>query len=82
MLAKTRFFPTGSFNPGDATNIKFQGEVKDPSFGMDAIWIERHQEVEAEQWLVCRTGVGSGTYVSQVMYKFAHELIGQDDVQD
>ena len=35
--------------PGDATNIKISGiEVKDPSFGMDAIWIERHQEAEAE----------------------------------
>ena len=35
--------------PGDATNLKIVGiEVKDPSFGMNAIWIERHQEAEAE----------------------------------
>ena len=31
--------------PGDSTNVKISGiEVKDPSFNMDAVWIERHKE--------------------------------------
>ena len=70
--------------PGEATNIKIVGiEVKDPSFGMDAIWIERHQEAEAESngYVVVEPESVLATHVSQVMYKFAHELIGQDDVQ-
>ena len=34
---------------GDNTTIKIEGiEVKDPSFGMDAIWIRNEQEAEAE----------------------------------
>ena len=70
--------------PGDTTNIKISGiEVKDPSFGMDAIWIERHQEPEAESngYVVVEPESVLATHVSQLMYKFAHELIGQDDVQ-
>jgi flagellar biosynthesis protein FlhA len=70
--------------PGDTTNIKITGiEVKDPSFGMDAIWIERHQESEAESngYVVVEPESVLATHVSQLMYKFAHELIGQDDVQ-
>ena len=48
LLAKTRFSRPQAGNPGDATNIKISGiEVKDPSFGMDAIWIEP-SEAEAE----------------------------------
>ena len=70
--------------PGESTNIKISGiEVKDPSFGMDAIWIERHQEPEAESngYVVVEPESVLATHVSQLMYKFAHELIGQDDVQ-
>ncbi len=70
--------------PGDTTNLKIVGiEVKDPSFGMNAIWIERHQEAEAEGngYVVVEPESVLATHVSQVMYKFAHELIGQDDVQ-
>ena len=70
--------------PGDTTNIKISGiEVRDPSFGMEAIWIERHQEPEAESngYVVVEPESVLATHVSQLMYKFAHELIGQDDVQ-
>ena len=70
--------------PGDATNVKISGiEVKDPSFGMDAIWIERHKEAEAESngYVVVEPESVLATHVSQIMYKFAHELVGQDDVQ-
>jgi len=70
--------------PGDTTNVKIAGiEVKDPSFGMDAIWIERHKEAEAESngYVVVEPESVLATHVSQIMYKFAHELIGQDDVQ-
>ncbi|MDC1383332.1 flagellar biosynthesis protein FlhA [Candidatus Puniceispirillum sp.] len=70
--------------PGDETNIKISGiEVKDPSFNMDAIWIERHKESEAENngYVVIEPESVLATHLSQIMYKFASELVGQDDVQ-
>jgi len=70
--------------PGDATTVKIAGiEVKDPTFGMDAIWIDRHKEAEAESngYVVVEPESVLATHISQVMYKFAHELIGQDDVK-
>ncbi len=70
--------------PGDNTNVKISGiEVKDPSFNMDAVWIERHKEAEAENngYVVIEPESVLATHLSQIMYKFAAELIGQDDVQ-
>ena len=70
--------------PGDTSNVKIAGiEVKDPSFGMDAIWIERHKEAEAESngYVVVEPESVLATHLSQIMYKFAHEVLGQDDVQ-
>ena len=71
--------------PGDTSNVKITGiEVKDPSFGMDAIWIERHKEAEAESngYVVVEPESVLATHLSQIMYKFAHEVLGQDDVQE
>ena len=85
IVGEDKIFPDRKLAiPGDATNIKISGiEVKDPSFGMDAIWIERHQEAEAESngYMVVEPESVLATHASQMMYKFAHELIGQDDVQ-
>ncbi len=70
--------------PGDNTNVKISGiEVKDPSFNMDAVWIERHKEAEAESngYVVIEPESVLATHLSQIMYKFAAELVGQDDVQ-
>ncbi len=70
--------------PGDGTNVKISGiEVKDPSFNMDAVWIERHKEAEAESngYVVIEPESVLATHLSQIMYKFAAELVGQDDVQ-
>ena len=70
--------------PGDDTKIKMSGiEVKDPSFNMDAVWVERHKESEAESngYVVVEPESVLATHLSQIMYKFAADLIGQDDVQ-
>ena len=70
--------------PGDSTNIKVSGiEVKDPSFNMDAVWIERHKEAEAEGngYVVVEPESVLATHLSQIMYKFAADLVGQDDIQ-
>ncbi len=85
IVGEDRIYPDRKLAiPGDATNMKIAGiEVKDPSFGMDAVWIERHKEAEAESngYVVVEPESVLATHLSQIMYKFAHELIGQDDVQ-
>ena len=70
--------------PGDNVNIKIDGiEVKDPSFGMDAIWISSQQQTEAEAkgYVVVAPESVLSTHLSQILYKYAGQLIGQDDVQ-
>ncbi len=70
--------------PGDSTTIKIDGiEVKDPSFGMDAIWIGAHQQAEAEAkgYVVVLPESVMATHLSQMLHKYASQLIGQDDVQ-
>lgn len=70
--------------PGDDSKVKLSGiEVKDPSFNMDAVWIEQHKEAEAESngYVVVEAESVLATHLSQILYKFAHEIIGQDDVK-
>ena len=70
--------------PGDSARVKMEGiEVKDPSFGMDAIWIPAHNQAEAEArgYVVVHPESVMATHLSQVLHKYASQLIGQDDVQ-
>ncbi len=70
--------------PGENATVKLNGiDVKDPTFGMDAIWIKPSQAAEAEAngYVVVAPESVLATHVSQILYKYAHELIGQDDVQ-
>ena len=69
---------------GDDTNVKIEGiEVKDPSFGMDAIWIPSQGQTDAETrgYVVVHPESVMATHLSQVLHKFSSQLIGQDDVQ-
>ena len=69
---------------GDDTNVKVEGiEVKDPSFGMDAIWIPSQNQTDAETrgYVVVHPESVMATHLSQVLHKFSSQLIGQDDVQ-
>lgn len=70
--------------PGDGTHIKLDGiEVKDPSFGIDAIWIRPEQQAEAEahDYAVVEPDSVISTHLSQLLTKHAADLVGQDDVQ-
>ena len=70
--------------PGDSARVKMEGiEVKDPSFGMDAIWIPAQNQAEAEArgYVVVYPESVMATHLSQVLHKYASQLIGQDDVQ-
>jgi flagellar biosynthesis protein FlhA len=70
--------------PGANSTRKLKGiEVKDPSFGLDAVWILPHQlpEAEADDHVVVEPESVIATHLSQLLYKHAADLIGPDDVQ-
>ena len=69
---------------GDDSRVKLDGiNVKDPSFGMDAVWITSQSAAEAEAngYVVVNPESVMATHLSQVLHKYASQLIGQDDVQ-
>ena len=69
---------------GEEVSVKISGhEVKDPSFGMDAVWIKSNQKSEAESkgYVVIAPESVLATHLSQILNKFSGQLIGQDDVQ-
>jgi flagellar biosynthesis protein FlhA len=70
--------------PGHNTQRKLPGaEVKDPSFGLDAIWIQPHQraEAEADDYTIVDPEAVIATHMGQVLQRHAGDLIGPDDVQ-
>ncbi len=70
--------------PGESANVKLQGiEVKEPTFGIDAVWVESQKQPEAEAngYVVVEPETVLTTHVSHLMNKYAGELLGQDDVQ-
>ena len=69
---------------GDDSRVKIEGvEVKDPSFGMDAMWItpQAVADAEANGYVVVNPESVLATHLSQILHKYASQLIGQDDVQ-
>ena len=70
--------------PGALSKRKLKGiEGKDPSFGMDAIWIQPHQQAEAEadDHIVVEPDSVLATHLSQMLYQHGYNLLGPDDVQ-
>jgi len=69
---------------GEDTKVKIDGiEVKDPTFGMDAIWISSNQVRDAESrgYVTIAPESVLATHLSHLLYKYADQLVGQDDVQ-
>ena len=70
--------------PGENASIKIEGiELKHPTFGMDAVWIMEKDVLEAESkgFVIVAPDSVMTTHLSQILYKYAGQLIGQDDVQ-
>ena len=70
--------------PGENSSIKIEGiEVKDPTFGMDAVWIMPNDVLEAESkgYVIVAPDSVMTTHLSQILYKYAGQLVGQDDIQ-
>ena len=86
IVGEDKIFPDRKLAiPGDDSNVKIAGvAVKDPSFGMDASWIlpANAPEAETKGYVVINPESVMATHLSQLIYKHAGDLIGQDDVQE
>lgn len=70
--------------PGEGSTVDLDGiKVRDPSFGVEAIWIRPTQQTQAEanDYVVIEPVSVIATHMSQLLTKHAADLIGQDDVQ-
>ena len=85
IVAEDKIFPQLLLAiPGDNAQTKIEGtDVKDPSFNMDATWIDPHQQARAENlgYMVVEPEAVIATHLNQILSKQAAELLGQDDVQ-
>ncbi|MCF8484263.1 MAG: flagellar biosynthesis protein FlhA [Rhodobacteraceae bacterium] len=85
IMAEDQVYPDRKLAiPGNGSTRKLKGiEVKDPSFGLDAVWILPHQlpEAEADDHVVVEPDSVIATHLSQIITKHAALLIGPDEVQ-
>jgi flagellar biosynthesis protein FlhA len=71
--------------PGDDAKVALAGiEVKDPSFGVDAVWIEPELEKEAQAkgYMTIDPTSVMITHLGQILTKHAADMLGQDEVQE
>ncbi len=56
---------------------------KDPSFGLDAVWVDPKDRDQAQTYGYTVVDVSTvvATHINQIMHKHAYELIGHDEVQ-
>lgn len=72
-----------AINPGKVFGELDGIPTKDPSFGLDALWIESSQRDQAQAvgYTVVDCSTVIATHLSKLLTDNAHELIGQDEVQ-
>jgi flagellar biosynthesis protein FlhA len=72
-----------AINPGKVFGTLQGIKTKDPSFGLDAVWIEPvlHDEAQTMGYTVVDASTVVATHLSQLLQQYAHELIGHDEVQ-
>ncbi|GAB5413215.1 MAG: flagellar biosynthesis protein FlhA [Congregibacter sp.] len=72
-----------AINPGQVYGELEGVKTQDPTFGLDAVWIDASQRDEAQTmgYTVVDSSTVIATHLSQILKNQAHELIGQDGVQ-
>ena len=63
--------------PGDESDVKLSGiDVKDPSFNMDATWIEKFHRDKAENsgYMIVTPEAVVATHLNQILSKHAGDL--------
>jgi flagellar biosynthesis protein FlhA len=71
--------------PGEGVQMMVDGiEVKDPSFGVDAVWIEPELEndAQAKGYVTIDPTSVLTTHLGQILTNHAADLLGQDEVQE
>ena len=71
--------------PGEGVQMLVDGiEVKDPSFGVDAVWIEPELENDAQSkgYVTIDPTSVLVTHLGQILTNHAADLLGQDEVQE
>lgn len=69
---------------GGSSNVVLPGEqVKDPTFGLDAVWIDKNERTRAQAsgYTVVDPSTVIATHLNQLLLRHASDLLGQDDVQ-
>ncbi|WP_371259024.1 flagellar biosynthesis protein FlhA [Ectothiorhodospira sp. BSL-9] len=72
-----------AINPGQVFGEVKGTPTKDPTFGLDALWIDPAQREEAQGlgYTVVDAGTVVATHLSQILRDHAHELLGHEEVQ-
>jgi len=72
-----------AINPGQVFGDVEGIPTKDPSFGLDALWIDpAHREIaQTAGYTVVDSSTVIATHLSQILKNNAAKLVGQDDVQ-
>ncbi|MBP0048512.1 flagellar biosynthesis protein FlhA [Marinobacterium sp. AK62] len=72
-----------AINPGQVFGDLKGVAVKDPAFGLDAVWIEKSQKEQAQTlgYTVVDASTVVATHINQIMQSHAHELLGHEEVQ-
>jgi len=73
-----------AINPGQGTSDLEGIQTKDPTFGLDAVWIDPSDRDEAQSLgcIVVDSSTVIATHLSQLLKNNAHKLISQDGVQE
>ena len=72
-----------AINPGRVFGALKGIETKDPSFGLDAVWIDPDQREHAQTlgYTVVDASTVVATNLSEILQSHAHELLGHEEVQ-
>ena len=72
-----------AINPGQVFGDLQGIAVKDPAFGLDAVWVEQSQKEQAQTlgYTVVDAGTVVATHLNQLLQAHSHELMGHDEVQ-
>ena len=70
---------------GDSTNLEVSGlKVKEPAFGVDAYWIDKELQADAEAkgYVIVEPDDVLTTHLNQIINGYASDLLGQEEVQE
>ncbi len=72
-----------AINPGQVFGELNGISVKDPAFGLDAVWIEKSHKEHAQTlgYTVVDASTVVATHINQVLQTHSHELLGHEEVQ-